>query len=398
MRVLMVSSLWPPEILGGAEQYAAALSDALRARGHSVAVVTLGVDGDDVVGQVSSWPYPMRDYEQQSSLRRAMFHAADVVRVGTGSVFDQVLTEFRPDVVHSHVVQGMSATALTRPGVRGIAHVHTLHDYWLLCQRDSLVRRDGTACERRCTSCRAISGLRNLQISRHPPDVVVGVSKAIAERHTGEIPWMRDRTRVIYNPVADPRPRPLRPPGAPITFGYFGRLGADKGILTLLAAYERVRADGTRLVVAGQGAEADAVRSATGVDYRGWVSGPEKERLFDELDCLVVPSEWADPAPLVVNEARSRGVPVIGSRAGGIPELIAPECAPLVVAPGDERALAGAMTQVRGVSSRLHPVAGRAPDRLGRTPGRHRGHVSRRATTAMATTERDQTGLVDDYP
>ncbi len=345
MRVLMVSSLWPPEILGGAEQYAAALGAALRTRGHEVAAITLGVDGDDVVGQVRSWPYPMRDYEQQSAVRRGLFHAADVARFGTGGVFDRVLADFRPDVVHSHVVQGMSATAMTRPHRRGVAHVHTLHDYWLLCQRDSLVRRDGTACTTRCGSCRAISGIRNQQIAHHPPDVVIGVSRAIAERHTAELAWMRDRTRVVYNPVADPRPRPTRQPGSPVTFGFFGRLGADKGILSLLAAYERMRGPAVRLVIAGQGAEVAAVERAPGVDYRGWVSGPAKDALFDELDCLVVPSEWADPAPLVVNEARSRGVATIGTRAGGIPELVAPVCAELLVEPGDVVALSASMTR-----------------------------------------------------
>ncbi len=361
MRVLMVSSLWPPEILGGAEQYAAALTSALQDRGHEVSVITLGIDGADVIGQVRSWPYAMRDYERQSGVRRALFHAADVARLGTGTVFDRVLAEFRPDIVHSHVVQGMSATALTRPHLRGVAHVHTLHDYWLLCQRDSLVRRDGTACATRCPSCRAVTGVRNQQISRHPPEVVVGVSEAIAHRHTAEIPWMRDRTRVIYNPVAPPSPGPPRAPGAPVTFGYFGRLGADKGILTLLAAYEQVRPTGVRLVVAGQGAEAEAVRNAPGVDFRGWVSGAEKDGVFDELDCLVVPSEWADPAPLVLNEARSRGVATIGSAAGGIPELVAPECAGLIVPPGDVGALAGAMGRFASEPAAFAPMPAALP-------------------------------------
>ncbi len=56
-----------------------------------------------------------------------------------------------------------------------------------------------------------------------------------------------------------------------------------------------------------------------GVEYRGWVDEREKETMLAEVDCLVVPSEWEDPAPLVVNEARRRGIVVVGTTAGRHP-------------------------------------------------------------------------------
>ena len=363
MRVLMVSSLWPPEVLGGAEQYAAALTERLRAAGHVVGVVTLGVGGQGVVAQIPSWPYPIREYEHQPAVLRALFHASDIGRPDTRRAMKRALEGFRPDVVHSHVVQGMSAAALTAPGRRRIGHVHTLHDYWLLCQRNSMVQRDGTACAARCTSCRAMSGIRNHQIERHAPDVVIAVSEAVARPHLANVAWMRGRTRVVYNPVEDPHPELAnRTPGAPITFGYFGRLGRDKGILTLLDAFDRAAFDrplvgggssdvagrgGARLVIAGRGAEEPAVRAAAAADsrveYHGWVSAAAKDTLFAELDALVVPSQWQDPAPLVVNEARSRGLTVIGTTAGGIPELIAPGSESLLVPPGDADVLASTL-------------------------------------------------------
>ena len=91
-------------------------------------------------------------------------------------------TTLRPDVVHTHAVQGLSSVALTRPSRHGVAHVHTLHDYWLLCQRNSMVHRDGRACETRCRSCVAISWIRNESVRRSPPGVVLAVSQAIAAR------------------------------------------------------------------------------------------------------------------------------------------------------------------------------------------------------------------------
>ena len=364
MRILMVSSLWPPAVLGGAERYAAALADRLRAAGHDVGVVT-SVDGPDehVLARIPSWGYPMTEYASQPPARRAVFHAGDLIRPDTGRALDRAIRDFRPDVVHSHVVQGMGATALTRPGHDGVAHVHTLHDYWLLCQRTSLVQRDGTACLTRCASCRAVSGVRDAAIHRHPPEVVIAVSQAIARIHADALPWVRGRVRVVHNPVTEftgpPRRRPT--PGA-VTFGFVGQVSRTKGVLTLVDAMRGAGIPDARLVVGGRGPELEMV-TATGppVEARGWLDAAALEDLYAEIDCLVVPSEWEDPAPLVVNEARPRGIPVIGARIGGIPELVAPQCEALLFPSGDPAALADRLRRFAADPDPFVPVPAAAP-------------------------------------
>jgi glycosyltransferase involved in cell wall biosynthesis len=362
MRVLMVSNLWPPEVVGGAELYAGALAARLRAAGHEVGVVTLGVAGPDVVGVVPPWPYPIQTAAEQSAAPRALFHAADLYQPRARAVLDRVLGDFAPDVVHSHVVQGLSTVALTRPARRGVAHVHTIHDYWLLCQRNSMVQRDGTACATRCRSCRAVSWVRNEAVRRAPPEVLLAVSRAVAREHE-VLPWTRDRMRVVYNPVERvERARPAPPgEGSPLTFGFLGRLAADKGLGTLLDAFARLGRTDVRLVVAGRGPLEAAARAAPGVEYAGWVSGAAKEALLDRVDCLVVPSEWKDPAPLVVNEARARGIPVVGATIGGIPELVAAASRPLAFRPGDAGALADRLATFAGDPARFRAPPEAAP-------------------------------------
>ncbi len=342
MRILMVSNLWPPEVVGGAEQYAAALAERLRTAGHEVHAFTFGVDGPDVVHAVDPWPYRIPDFAAQPARRRMLFHAQDLYNPRARRALDRVLEELEPDVVHTHAVQGLSSVALTRAGKHGVAHVHTLHDYWLLCQRNSMVHRDGRACETRCRSCVAISWCRNEAVRRSSPGVVLAVSHAIAQEHA-EIDWVAERMRVLYNPVevVTGTGSIARGERRPLTFGFLGRLGVDKGVETLLSAFERADLGSARLVVAGRGALEAAVRAAgPSVIPAGWVDVERKEALLDDLDCLVVPSEWKDPAPVVVNEARGRGIPVVGAAIGGIPELIAPECRPLLFPPGDVSALA----------------------------------------------------------
>ena len=93
----------------------------------------------------------------------------------------------------------------------------------------------------------------------------------------------------------------------------------------------------------------------------GWVDAARKEALLDDLDCLVVPSEWKDPAPVVVNEARGRGIPVIGASIGGIPELIAPECRDLLFPPGDGAALTERLHAFAADPARFRPQPEAAP-------------------------------------
>ena len=84
LKILMVSSLWPPHLIGGAELYASTLAEQLRVAGHEVAVVTLGVPGPDVVAEVPARPYRLDEFATQPPTRRAVFHALDVYRPSHG--------------------------------------------------------------------------------------------------------------------------------------------------------------------------------------------------------------------------------------------------------------------------------------------------------------------------
>jgi len=345
VRVLLLSSLWPPAVLGGAELHAAQLAERLVDAGHEVGVVTYGSPGERVIAQVPSKPYPLQEFASQPASKRALMHLRDVWNPDTASILEKAISNFAPDVVHSHTVQGMSAVALTRPGKMQIPHVHTLHDYWLLCQRTSMVQRDGTACTTSCRGCAAITAVRERQIRGNAPDVVLGVSKAVAAEHE-RLEWASGRLRILYNPVESPaESRPVRDVGAPV-FGYLGQLAAYKGVGTLLSAFKDADIRGARLLVGGRGPllgevqAAAAALSSDGVEALGWVGGDTKEQFFNEIDCLVVPSEWSDPAPIVLNEARARGIPVIGAEAGGIPELISPKASALLFPSRDVEALA----------------------------------------------------------
>jgi glycosyltransferase involved in cell wall biosynthesis len=98
-------------------------------------------------------------------------------------------------------------------------------------------------------------------------------------------------------------------------------------------------------VVAGSGASAGQVWG-DGVERLGWISGAAKEAFWAGIDCLVVPSEWEEPAGLVAVEARARGVPVIAAAVGGLPEYVDEASRPLLFRSGDVDDLVRSMEKV----------------------------------------------------
>jgi glycosyltransferase involved in cell wall biosynthesis len=122
-----------------------------------------------------------------------------------------------------------------------------------------------------------------------------------------------------------------------------------KGIDVLLEAARRVQAP-VRLEIYGAGSlQAGLERQAQegGVDARFHGFVPDLQEPLSALDVLVQPSR-ADNLPLAVLEAMAAGLPVIGTRVGGIPELVVDGETGLLVEPDNPAALAEALDALAG--------------------------------------------------
>jgi glycosyltransferase involved in cell wall biosynthesis len=106
---------------------------------------------------------------------------------------------------------------------------------------------------------------------------------------------------------------------------YFGRLGAEKGLFSLLEAVSAL--DGVPLVVCGEGPlrpalEARAAEIPGGrVRFTGHLGKAALDAVVRRAAAVVLPSTAAENAPYTVLEAMAAGAPVIVSNAGGLPEL-----------------------------------------------------------------------------
>lgn len=137
-----------------------------------------------------------------------------------------------------------------------------------------------------------------------------------------------------------------------LLLGMVCRLVEQKGIPYALEALRRLRAQypSAHLVVAGDGENAAELRrlaSALGmadrVHWLGWRS--DAAELMAAFDLLLVPSLW-EGFGLVLLEAMARRLPVIASRVGAIPEVVAHGETGILIAPRDVDALAQAISRL----------------------------------------------------
>ena len=346
MRILHVSSLYPPGVVGGAEKVVSMLARAQAAQGRTVGVVHLTRDGGDhrLQGEVHVSPLKSRNLlwiEDVQAHARSVTTANKLlqqVNVWAAADIAREIADFEPDVVHTHSMVELPPLVWRAARRAGAAVVHTLHDYDLLCSRATLFRH-GRPCARLHPACAALKAWKGL--FAHDIDAVVAVSQPVLDTHLahglfGDLP--SSRRRVIWNGVARGPAEPAPRTGT-FTFGFLGRLVPEKGLGVLLDACRRLPPDGWRLRVAGQaplGSEGfEAQAGSLPVEFLGFT---DPAAFLASVDVLVAPSIWAEPFGLTIVEAFTAGAGVIGSDRGAIGELAgAPAACTRCCRPGARR-------------------------------------------------------------
>lgn len=103
---------------------------------------------------------------------------------------------------------------------------------------------------------------------------------------------------------------------------YVGRIGAEKNLIFFKGLLQRF--PDCRLALVGDGPtrpELEAALAGTKTHFAGILHGEELSQAFASADVFVMPSE-SETLGFVVLESMASGVPVVGARAGGIPDII----------------------------------------------------------------------------
>jgi glycosyltransferase involved in cell wall biosynthesis len=144
-----------------------------------------------------------------------------------------------------------------------------------------------------------------------------------------------------YQPKGQPISKTIEP-----TLLFAGLLTENKGVFDLLFTLPKLveRVPSTRLLLAGSG---DLKRISEvikeygmeeSVSLTGWVDSETLLSYYHQAHLFVLPSYY-EGLPFVMLEAMACGLPIVSTKVGGIPELIAPGLNGYLIHPGDREAL-----------------------------------------------------------
>jgi glycosyltransferase involved in cell wall biosynthesis len=262
------------------------------------------------------------------------------------------ISRFRPDVVHvQNPFPMLSPSVIRTAAASGVPVLLTLSNHRLLCLPGTLLR-DGRICED-CVGRAPWPGvLHACYRDSHAASAALATSIAV-HRAVGTFDQVSlfialsefVRTTFIRTGIPPgkisvvPRfawPAPLRV-GPGDYFLYVGRLTPEKGVRTLLGAWDGADIP---LVVAGNGDRLpDLLPTAPrAVEFRGQVPPEEVPGLIARARAVLVPSRGHEAFGRVVIEAYASGVPVVASRRGGLEELVQDGVTGLVVPAEDPAA------------------------------------------------------------
>ncbi len=291
----------------------------------------------------------------------------------------------RPDVVHLHnVFPLLSPSVVAACADAGVPAVATLHNYAQICPPGTL-QRDGrlcTECVGRAAPLPAVRHgcYRGSRLATLPLAVGLTVNRrrwwSGVERFLCISAAQRDilldaglpagRLAVKHNFVPDPGA--LRT-GAGEHLLFLGRLAEAKGVALLMAAWDRIAADGgvgVPLVLAGSGPLEREVSA--------WAAGRDDVRhvgLYDPEQCrravaravaVVAPSLAMETFGLVAAEAMAAGVPTVAAGHGGFVELVEDGVTGLLHRPGEPASLAACLRRITADPARNQEM-GRAARR-----------------------------------
>lgn len=342
MNILVLTNLYPPHYLGGYELICYAVVNNLRARGHTVQILTSNHRVENPKGGEDPhiertllvhgfYGHPWRGIQSLAKLE-----------IENNRILKDALARHKPDLVYVWNMGGISKSLLTTVERSGVPVAFYMSDHWIARGIAADVwmnwwNGDGSAVKKAARSLLTALGARAFLDRKAPTTKATDLkfrriyfcSKAL-RKLTASAGFDVMHGAVIYCPtdmrkfsgIAKTKDHPCK------NLLWVGRLAEDKGIFTALRAIKALPSDlGIHLNVYG-GGDAPYVQKVK--DFVAQNNLPisfhraamdEMPRVYREHDALLFTSEWAEPFALTPLEAMASGLPVIGTTTGGSREL-----------------------------------------------------------------------------
>jgi glycosyltransferase involved in cell wall biosynthesis len=340
MRILLSNKYYYPR--GGDCIYTIELEKLLIEKGHQVAVFSMQHPSNLNSPYAKYFPSEI-DFNKKSFNNLVTTILRPFGSIEVHKAFILLIEDFRPDVIHLNNIHTQISPIIARIAHdRKIPVIWTLHDGKLVCPA-YLFLSNNEVCEacldnrwnvikKRCIknsfpasilaffesvfwNRKKLSRLTNVFIS---PSIFLKGKMVLGGLNPAKVKVVNNFLNIskFSLPINDKKDY----------YCYIGRLSSEKGIETLLKAAALLPEYSLKLI--GTGPLEDDLKSKnnhTHIEFLGYKNWDELKLILMNSRCMVIPSECYENNPLTVLESLCMGTPVIGSRIGGIPELINPD-------------------------------------------------------------------------
>ena len=388
MKILLVNKFHYRK--GGAETYYLTVGSELERMGHEVAYFSMK-HPNNLPCKWDRYFVAQREYNDvKNPLSAVRDGIALIYSPEAKRNFQALCEEFRPDVVHlNNVHRQITLSILDAPYLKEhhVPVFYTAHDYVTVCPGYLMLDGEGRVCDacledgkyRHCIENRCVKGSRaksalaaleaSFNRSHHSNeriDRVIAPSRFMRSKLI-EGGWPEGKVLALQNFADDAILARASGVANDVTdrespyLLFFGRLSAEKGIDVLLRAFDAAAPSlprDMRLIVVGDGPDAAEFRelaasldSAPRIEFAGYQTGDALQTYVERASLAIASSRCRENMPYSIVEAFAAGTPVVGTRIGGIPELVADGVTGFACEPGDVATMADAM--VRGAETFL---------------------------------------------
>jgi glycosyltransferase involved in cell wall biosynthesis len=363
MKILVLSNLYPPYVLGGYEILCGQVVEYLQKRGHEVHILTSDHQSNLSDGMVERSLHIFQSFDQPAGYQRK-----DRIQTAAynRTITSRYIEKTKPDIIFVWSLLRLTPSTAKVSEKSGIPVVYTFNDeniasflnhrfgfspkafaHWFL---DTFINSEITLKDLKLENTTCISNVvkRNL------------LKKGVAIQNS----------QVIYQgiPLEQFPPKKDSRLHNPIRILYAGQLHAYKGVHTLVSALALLQAEKTlpsfSLTIVGKGPdeyrkqlEETAKEHQLAVEFKGLVPHAEMSAVYQGHDLFVFPSIWEEPFGLTHLEAMASGLPVISTANGGQGEFLLDGKNSLTFPPGDEKALAGQIQKLLSDSTLYDNIA-----------------------------------------
>ena len=364
MKILLIHKFH--YMLGGTETFHYNLANALTAAGHKVIYFSM-YDERNIPCEQDSYFTSNINYNDRDMglLKKVKIGLKLIYSFEAKTKINRLVEDEKPDIAHIGLLHRQLTFSivdvLKRHNIPVVMHLHELTP---LCPCYTMLRNDGTICNEcmvsgywNCVKHKCMKGSFTKSLLAYVEaqflkygdyynkvDLYIAecdfYKKLVASSHFTNSPIIKmnnflpiEQEYKSYSKCDD-------------YILYFGRYSREKGVLTILKAFNILKCK-EKLVLVGNGTELDNINNyilenklQNKVEVYGAIFGKEMEQIIEKAKAILVPSEWYENGAFVALQALAKGKIVIASNIAGLAEIIQDGETGFLAEPGNPKSFA----------------------------------------------------------